>query len=95
MIRRDKVARKSQIEWIDPATAQVVWLDLLDYRYGMSNDEVNQDVEDSGIDVEEWAFRIKVMMREECKSFNDKKLSPCLYYTKPDYYLPPCRVVAQ
>jgi hypothetical protein len=95
MIRRDSEARVSQIQWLNPATARTEWIDLKDYRYGMSPNEVNEDIEISGIRAEEWAFQLKVEMRAECKKFNDSKLSPCFYYTAPSYYQPPVRPMAK
>jgi len=53
-IRRDSVTRKAQIAVYRKVGAPTEWVDLIDYRYGMNEDEIAQDIQATGISDEEW-----------------------------------------
>jgi hypothetical protein len=65
-IRRDVTARQAQIQVFqnrDKYDPPMQWIALVDYRYGMNQAEIAEDVKVSGITHEEWRKIIKEFLR--------------------------------
>jgi len=71
MIRRDPSERKAQIQCYVDGKSE--WLDLLDYRYGMSDEERLNDEQQSGIPDTEWAKSIDVAICDMVHEHNMEK----------------------
>jgi len=73
LIRRDRQSRKAQILWSNIERGESEWVDLLNYRYGMSDEQIAADVKASGVPHEDWKEGIKMVMAGSVAKHNSKR----------------------
>ena len=75
MIRRCHESQKSQIQWFNPKTGKTEWVDLINFRYGMSEEEVADEIRSTGISEEQWRLNGDLTKNTEIAIYNYKKNS--------------------
>ena len=73
-IRRDPERRHAQIQWWNDVPSVAEWVDLINYRYGMSVEEEAYDILHTGIERDVWRSKIRELMASEYHGVRHRKL---------------------